>query len=392
MLVTRTIGDCPECGHKDSFGNVDVFGSNLVRGCGYCTYSERIPLPQIHKKVVYLDQFFFSHAFRGNEPRFVHAANRIKEIASAQLLAIPRSSLHEQETILWERHDELLEFIKATSRGARFEPAYRVEEVQLVNAFREWQQGNPPEYSIDERDALANDIHKWDGYFRIEVGLDLLDADVVRNSKRMSVDALTDIFPDWRKDATTFDEDVATENRMAARGYMDAYLTYAARVGSGDLDALFDSPVMSSVVESLMHLLPRKMTPEDRIQSCARFLNSEHFDNAPYQYLSSRLFAVLKSMVRNGAYTNPKKAKKRLAGFFLDVNHIATYAPYCDVIVVDQQMEDFVSHPKVSLEQVFGTKVFSLRSWNDLLSWLDDIESKISDEHREALIAVNAPK
>lgn len=78
-IVTYVLGDCPGCGRKDSFGNVDVFGGNHVyRGCKACNYKERIPLPKLKKKIVYLDQFFFSHAFRGQEPRFVDAANRIE--------------------------------------------------------------------------------------------------------------------------------------------------------------------------------------------------------------------------------------------------------------------------------------------------------------------------
>jgi len=120
-IVTYVLGNCPGCGRASSFGNVDVFGGNhVLRGCQGCKYKERIPLPPLKKKIVYLDQFFFSHAFRGRERRFLDAAARIKRVSALQLLVAPYSSIHEDETHLWSGRDELFRFIKAVSRGHTF--------------------------------------------------------------------------------------------------------------------------------------------------------------------------------------------------------------------------------------------------------------------------------
>lgn len=123
MLVTRIIGDCPGCNSKNSFGNVDVFGTTLQRGCHHCEYSVQIPLPEITKSILYLDQSFFSHAFNEGDEKFVSAANRIAEASHQQLLTTPYSSLHEEEAQLWKRRDELREFIRKTARGAKFAPS-----------------------------------------------------------------------------------------------------------------------------------------------------------------------------------------------------------------------------------------------------------------------------
>jgi hypothetical protein len=77
MLVTRVLGDCPECGGKNSFGNVSVRGDHVLRGCKSCKYNTTVWLPKVRKKIIYLDQFFFSSAFREGYPRFVEAAQRI---------------------------------------------------------------------------------------------------------------------------------------------------------------------------------------------------------------------------------------------------------------------------------------------------------------------------
>ncbi len=76
---------------------------------------------------------------------------------------------------------------------------------------------------------------------------------------------------------------------------------------------------------------------------------------------------------------------RKLNGFFYDVKHIATYAPYVDVFVMDQPMADLVSRPTVNLESRFGAKVFSLGNWDEFLAWLDKQEDEMSAEHRMGL-------
>jgi len=100
-IVTYVLGDCPGCGRQDSFGNVDVFDGRMVfQGCKTCGYHVQIPLPKLQKNIVYLDQFFFSHAFRRQDKRFLDAAARIERASSLQLLVAPYSSVHEDETHL----------------------------------------------------------------------------------------------------------------------------------------------------------------------------------------------------------------------------------------------------------------------------------------------------
>jgi hypothetical protein len=105
MIVTRIIGDCPGCGTAASYGNVSVIGQELIRGCQCCDYRTTVFLPPPQKKVIYLDQFFFSHAYRGRDARFLEAADRIKRLTHRQLLVSPYSSVHEDETHQWRGHD-----------------------------------------------------------------------------------------------------------------------------------------------------------------------------------------------------------------------------------------------------------------------------------------------
>jgi len=206
VLVTHVLGDCPGCRGKNCFGNVSVLGDQVLRGCMHCKYSTNAWLPEIRKKIVYLDQFFFSSAFRGREERLLNAARRIRQLSDLQLLVIPFSSIHEDETHQWrgfsgKNKEELMDFIKATSGGHQFEPAYEVERNQVTKAFQTFLDGGPIEFKVEERDAIEGNVHEWDDYFRIDVGFYFKDIELIRSLKRQAVENLVSTFEISPRDA-----------------------------------------------------------------------------------------------------------------------------------------------------------------------------------------------
>ena len=386
MLVTRVLGDCPGCGAKDSFGNVSVH-EHVLRGCKYCQYETVVWLPKIRKKVIYLDQFFFSGALRGNDPRFKVAVERVKRMCSLQLLVAPYSSVHEDETHQWRGHegmtnDQPMEFIKATSRGAEFEKDYKVERTQVLKAWETFLKGQPPEYIFEDRDAIQGALDKWDDYFRIDVGGYMRDIQLKRRLKQQAVDELVRVLDAWQASTQTFDDAVALEIHDAARQYVDTYLTMLKRYAEGDFSAAINSPIVAKVIEHMMHWLPEDQPLPERVQRCIEFFQSAHFAEVPTQWLSSHMFATMREMVKRGTFSNRDEARKRLSGVFEDIKHISLYAPYCDAIVIDKFMADLVGKPTVSLEKRYCVRVFSLNSWDALLDWLDSLEAAMSEEHK----------
>jgi hypothetical protein len=195
------------------------------------------------------------------------------------------------------------------------------------------------------------------------------------------------LFPDWREATNSFNVDVSLEIQAVARDYIEAYRKYSLRIAAGDYKALLDSPITSSVVETLLYCLPDEMPPEERFRRIGDFFRSAYFSEAPCKWLSARICATLKDMVKRGAYANREDSIKRLSGFFHDVQHVAIYAPYCDAFVMDQTMASLVDDPHVGLENRYKVKVFSLNNWDQFLAWLDGIERGMSQEHRTGLNA-----
>jgi hypothetical protein len=389
-LVTRVIGDCPKCGMEKAFGNINVYSTFVLRGCVACTYKEEAWLPPVIKRVLYLDQFFFSKAFRAGDSRFTEAQDLISRLTALQLLVVPYSSVHEDETYQWaEKHHELIEFIKSSARGHEFKRSYEVQHNQIFCGFRAWLAGDGSSYCIDRKDALPKDIDAWESYFRIDVGGYYKDANVLRELKGRSIEGLVDLFDGWRVSTTSFDQDLLAEQAAAGKAYIDLFIEFAARIAVGDFSALSMSPIMSKVVEGMLHLVPEEVPKEQRLRKCAEFLFSDPFRELPYQRLNARILAAMKALVKAGAYPKRERALEALSGFFFDVEHVATYAPYVDGIVLDKTMAELVSKPTVDLEGRYGVRVFSLNNWTEFLDWLHDIETNgMTPEHRAGLSTV----
>lgn len=389
-IVHRVVGDCPGCGGKACFGNVSVSGTTLTRGCGRCRFLSRIPLPAIRKKIVYLDQSLLSSAFKTQDDRAVRAVKRVSELASKQLLVAPHSNLHEDETHLWSGYGgrtpaELMKFIERTARGVEFKSTHEIEHTQAYKGFKAYRQGLPAVYAQEERDAISRDVHEWHNYYVVTVGGYFGDVNLLASGKREAVQKLVEVFDVWMNSKNTFEQDVAAETAAAGEAYLQEYFRYVGRLARGDYAALMDAPIASQCVERLLRLLPEQTEPRDALGEIARYFASRHFAELPCEWLSARIFAQLKAMVRGGAYANREKAVKDLSGIFFDVQHIATYAPYSDAIFVDNAMASLVSHPSVGLKRRFGTEVFSLNTLDGFMEWLDSVEAAMDETHKRTL-------
>lgn len=384
-LVSYVLGNCPGCGAVNTFGNIDVRSCYVSRGCFHCRYHEKLPLPKIKKAIIYLDQFFYSHAFRESDHLDKELQELIQQAASNQLLVAPYSSIHEDETNQWSRRNELMDFIKAASRGHEFEPDYQVERKQLTRAFRAWLNSESSDYVCEESDVMRDNPHAWDSYYRIDVGRYLGDVDQIRKRKQQSVDELVGLFDVWAASESSFQDDLFAEHKDAGKGYWDAYGDYARRLAEGDIGALIYAPIASDIIRKLYHCIPDTVAGGNKFKEIAQFLTSAHFRNVPYQDISSRSFATLKAQVKEGAYSNREKAKTSLRGFFYDVRHVATYAPYCDAIFIDKAMAQLMSRREMALSKRYGVKIFSQYNIDEFKCWIGNLMFKMSEEHRNAL-------
>lgn len=389
-LVVRVTGDCSSCGLKMGFGNVGVHGDHILRGCKRCRHLERIPLPELRKKVLYLDQSILSSAFRQRDTAAVALVERVKQAALNELLVAPYSSVHEDETHMLEVSrpelvKPLMDFIKRTSGGLQFEPAYNVEHTQVHDAYYRWLAGASTLTTLDRKDAILDEVDEWNDYFFIDLPGYFHDPAANSANKRAALTQLLNAIDNWRVSNLSFDEAVRFELKSAGQEYIHAYLQMIAKASDGDVSAFLNAPIITQVLNGMLSdcqddELVRRFT------GLGEFFASDHFGECPYQWVSTRMFVVLRHQVRHdNAYINRQKAEKKLLGFTHDVRHIATYAPYCDAIFVDNAMAHILRDSRLALEKRYGTRVFSRKNQPQFEAWLSELEDGIDDFHRAAL-------
>src|SRR5258706_252965 len=385
-LVSYIIGACPSCGTPESYGNVMVGGNTLSRGCLQCKHWDRIPLPELQKKVIYLDQFFFSHAFRGEHRMFIEAKKRITDLDWAQHIVVPYSNVHEDESELWTEAQRapLLEFIKQTSLGHKFSYEYEVKNRQIHRAFQAFLASGPTAHTVKRSDALERDVNEWDGYIWIDVGNFLDKHDDLKMRKDRSIEDLLDAFDAWATSPSTFKEDVQFELRSSARSYIEHYVEYVERIVSRDPAAFLTANENSMMIESLLRYQDKLPAPL-RMQRIQVFFQSDYFANVPEARIGSEFFALLRHRLRQGEYKNKEKNRDRFGGLFYDIRFISTYAPYCDAMVVDNLMFQWATDPLIDLPKRFGVRLFSRLNWDEFLTYLADLAASQRPEVDEAL-------
>ncbi|MBX2991889.1 MAG: hypothetical protein KF749_12075 [Bacteroidetes bacterium] len=350
-----------------------------------CEYSQQLYLPELSKLVIYLDQFFLSHAFRSKVAEFVDCVELISELAHNQLIVCPMSSVHETETHQWRdsRADELWKFIKRTSRGQAFEPTYRVKHDQIMRGFTRYLSQDTASFPISREDAL-DDINVWDDYFWIDTGGKPDNVELTRKLKDEAVTGLVGLFPKWRKSEMSFEDHQAYELRSGGNGYIQLYLQKWNRLASGDLSAIYNSPIDSQIVENMVrHLEDEKGA--NPLLIAQTFFASQYYARVPYEYISSGIITVLRDRVKTGQFSNPEKAIDRLQGLFFDMDFIAAYAPYCDAMFVDAAMLPLVTDERLELQSKYGVKFFAKTNWNAFLAYLESIKTRKTPELARAI-------
>ncbi len=341
---------------------------------------------QTRKSILYLDQNFLSAVQRGGERWADEPMAKITELLGLQLLAIPYSSIHIAEADLnGEYRDEIVKFIQRISRGHRFEPYWRVEETQIVRAFDAFLDKDQAAYQKEDRDALSPSVHDWDGDYSVSVFSAATGVERRSFYKQEALAELLGELPQWANRTRTFEEDMALEISDSARLLVDSYAKKAARLMTGDFSALLDSPIDSSIVETMRYVVQAKKAD---LATIGAFFQSAHFAAVPSVQLSARLFSTYKANLRlSKTAPDPasKKTRSKLSGFLSDVQHAATYAPYCDGYFTDNAMARLMKEKRVNVEGDFGCKVFCAKSMDELLAWLEGVKSRITPEHADDL-------
>jgi hypothetical protein len=387
-------------------------GNGYTRECTECRHTVRIPLPQIRKRVIYLDQFLISnitkaldpearsHARVLEQPFWLEVFKRLDILIKLQLLVCPDSMFHTDESLLSgdPSYKSLRDVYEHLSGGNTFYDHNTITRFQVHRQFENYLAGNPDEplELVAER-VMHGNPHEWRG--RLRVGVDMKpfpgQLEAIHKERDTQYEGLKSVFERWQKEkGRDFMEWVREEaygfgkgTFLAHRAYLQRQMEipqkYAEEYLAGkepdvSLEDIFP-PASSELINDLMRTVSMQgFSGEEAFKKMAEYLFSKYLVDIPTVHISSLLYAGIARKAAHGQKAYPNK------GTFTDVNAIASLLPYCDAVFIDNGMAALLrEHPIDEEMRKYPARVFSPNTKEEFLSYLDEIRTSADAHHLE---------
>jgi hypothetical protein len=209
LFILPPYVDCPACGRAEAYGVLMINALSYRRRCRECWHSDECPLPEVRKKVIYLDQMAISNMAKVLLGRAVDAfwrelLERLDVLCKMQLVICPDSQAHREESAVAPYADALRDMYEMFSHGASFDFPHEVVQGQLLEHLDNWLAGAPTRVlDLNVEDVTNGQIHGWQERFYIRVD-SLTDGDWIeelRRSRSRGHAGITAVFQRWQQEA-----------------------------------------------------------------------------------------------------------------------------------------------------------------------------------------------
>ncbi len=396
---------CSNCGH-DAFGTVLIGGGrgdSYSKECFYCGHREARKLPPITKKVIYLDQHAISNMMKAlnpeskshatitkDQPFWLEIYKKLDVLLRLNLIICPDSYYHRYESLAMGADFELMqEIYEHLSRGKTFHGEYNIQRIQIREHFKSYLDGKSEVVpSTKAEDVVHGDLHEWTGGIRISVRSGPREGEIqsLLKEKKEKYEKFLPIFEDWRtQTAKKFEDWVHEEAAGFGLGIFGALRNWIKRrqtlperfqeTGVLDLEDVLPPSTNSILEDMLRELIVRGITGEDAIKKMKEYFDSDVILKVPSVRLTAGLFAALARDAALGRKDPPS------AGVFYDVSAIASLLPYCDAMFVDSENAALLTTNPLKKLVDLPTKIFSIRTVEEFLSYLDSIKEAADPAH-----------
>jgi hypothetical protein len=400
IFILPPFRECPNCGREDTYGVLMIGGLQYTRRCRECWHSDHYPLPPLSKKVIYLDQMVVSNmtkalhptaaAGRQIDPFWRELFERLDVLCKMQLALCPDSETHREESAVWTHPEALRRMYELFSHGVTFYDPATVREAQMMQFLENWLDGHP-ERPIEAHRAtlIRGAIDSWQERFTISVsGLEAEDWPERLSASRLNAAAALHRLSEQWQHVPNFSFDVVYWHELRAVGQTTIQLHLqamreAAEVMAGsrpfEPEAFLPSNATATILGIHHRLREHGVAEEDLWQKTVEFFTSPHLDQVPYLRISCMLFAAFARKAASG------QRRPAGGGTLNDVKTVATVMPACDAIFVDNEVAALLREEPLRSRLDFGTRVFSQRTKDEFIEFLDEIRASASDEHVAAV-------
>lgn len=374
--------ECPNC-RKTTFGVIDISRRVVSRRCYACKHIEKLNLPRLDKKVLYLDQNLFSVLYKfenqmkpplGHEGFVEEVYTRLKRLVLSHQIIMPSSDIHLDESIVYKDSGGLRLAIELLGGDARFQSTDYISLLQTGCAAKAYLEGMKPVFNFDVDEIIDGDRNSWLPRLHITVKSDYSSfADEVRENRSQSHGAIRGIFEQWAQDKISFEMALESELGASLTAKCSALRKYFQDFERAISNEDFPLPVGNSIFSEYRYL--RKLVvqlghaEDEAEQLVLGFWSSEQQRLVPSHRLSAYLFAALARRASNGM-----KASKVTRGILNDFRAISTFAPYVDAMFVDKECANLLNEGPLNTELSYKARIFSFGDPSAFIEYLKEIE------------------
>ena len=393
--------DCPECDGKDSLGVLMVCDRHYVRRCKKCKYTSQHRLPELSKRFLLLDQFVFSNIAKAIDPKFNKSRMteldykfyrklfaKLERLFRYQLIICPNTQIHRNESIISEDYEKFKIVWKHLSSDIELIGPDIVYCRQVWDSFNRWESGGDKKaYKNDPSEIYDRTFNVWMDPIRISLDLpkDPGLVNELQHNREKRKEWLDSVFKQWKTDKSLtfkdwYNEEIAGSIKVLEdqlKRQIQIYLELAKDPNSHNSFELIGNG-KANLLLRMLNLLRETETDEEVVYSRLReFFGSDYYRDLPVVRIESALWAGLAHQICHGGMSFPNES------IFNDFRSISAYLPFIDLIIVDRQCYNILSQNPVRDFLSIPTKVFSLGQKDEILEYLDQIESDASTEIKD---------
>jgi hypothetical protein len=220
---------CPKCGAEE-YGVLSIRDNWCDRRCRACWHTDTVDLPDIKKKIVYVDQLAFSNimkflspAVKGHqrvtaEPFWKELFEILGVVCHLQLVACPESREHQYESLTSPFYKALKRTYEHFSHGVGFHDAETIRIRQVAALARAWLKNDPANFDFEPESITSDRLHAWSDRIFVTADATLSGAvDELRTRRSKSHQGLQEFFERWGKEKKSFKEVFAVDSLSPLR-------------------------------------------------------------------------------------------------------------------------------------------------------------------------------
>lgn len=395
---------CPKCG-TEQFGVLSVRDVCCNRRCRNCWHKAKFPLPDIRKKIIYIDQFAFSnimkllspdvkgHERAASEPFWKELFETLGIVCHLQLVVCPDSKQHQYESLTSPFYKTLKRTYEHFSGGLSFHAPDDIMHQQITRIAQCWLKKEPATFDFDSQQITHGKLHEWSD--RIYVTVDGVLPGLVgelRTARSDGHKGLQEVFKTWQQKKRSFKEQFEAEKATYTQTLAKVYLAQEKRIA----DALSrrQIPSFNDLLPSQEYLTLQQVyfvfecslgKGQSTMIAAAEFLRSGAMNEAPFNVIAASMYASLAQKAASGQKRPPNQ------GTINDVNMVSALLPYCDAMFVDNECRALWQDIPRDFKLPYPCTLFSPNIGDEFLRYLKSIRDSASPEHLKIVSEIYGP-